>query len=278
MRSLWSWFSKNEDLRAIRGAAADAVMLGSGLSGLAEGIDVVARVPYARVPGFPAPSVEGHPGFAALSRIGGRPALLLAGRLHAFEGIGSEALAAPVELAAYAGCTRIVVTQAAGSLTRRIPPGAWMLAVDVFSLPARLASGLNRDPYRARSSRLGRPGAGRVVSEEFSSALREAARAARVPLAEGVLCWTAGPTYETAAEARAAAGAGADAVTMSSIPELLAARGLHMEAACLSWITNYTAHISGGRTDHADVVRMGKEGTSMLRSMLAELLRAQRPD
>lgn len=261
----------------MRGAAADAVVLGSGLSGLADATDTIARISYARIPGFHAPSVQGHPGFVSLNRISGEPVLLLAGRFHAYEGAGAAALVSPVSLAAYAGCTRIVVTQAAGSLTRRIPPGTWMLAADAFSFPARLASGLDRAPCGGGDCRLERPKTARVVSERLSTALREAARAAQVPLADGVLCWMSGPTYETAAEARAVAAAGADAVTMSSIPELLAARSLRIEAACLSWITNYTVHMSGERTDHSHVVEMGEAGASMLGAILAGLLEARRP-
>jgi len=276
MRSSWNAYSTSEELRAIRGAAVDAVILGSGLAGLADAFDTLVRIPYARIPGFDAPSVEGHSGFVSLNRIAGEPVLLLAGRFHSYEGAGAASLASPVALAAYAGCTRIVVTQAAGSLTRRIPPGTWMLATDAISLPARFASGLNRAPYRKDDSRLGRRGAVRIVSQRLSAALREAARAAHVPLADGVLCWTSGPTYETAAEARAAAIAGADAATMSSFPELLAAQSLRMEAACLSWITNYTVSISGGRTDHAHVVGMGEAGAPMLGAMLAALFRARR--
>jgi purine-nucleoside phosphorylase len=278
MRSSWNAYSTSEELRAIRGAAADAVILGSGLAGLADALDTLARIPYARIPGFGAPSVDGHPGFVSLNRIAGEPVLLLAGRFHAYEGTGAAGLASPVALAAYAGCARIVVTQAAGSLTRRISPGTWMLATDAVSFPARLVSGLNRAPYRNDDSRLERRGAASIVSERLSSALRDAARAARVPLADGVLCWTSGPTYETAAEARAAAIAGADAATMSSFPELLAAQSLRMEAACLSWITNYTAHISGGRTDHAHVVGMGERGAPMLGAILAALFRARRAE
>jgi len=115
-----------------------------------------------------------------------------------------------------------------------------------------------------------------LVSARLSAEIREAARAADVPLAEGVLCWTSGPTYETGAEARSAAIMGADAVTMSSLPELVAARCLGLEAASLGWITNYTANISERRTDHACVVETGRAGVRSLDAMLTALFRARR--
>ncbi len=256
----------------MRGAAACAIVLGSGLSALARGLESLARVPYARIPGFGRTSVEGHPGFVSLCRIAGVPVLLFAGRFHAYEGAGQDALAAPVLLAKRAGCTSIIVTQAAGSLTRRIPPRTWMLATDVVHFPSRSGLRFNREPFGGVSPKTGRPCPAPRVSKELSAALRRSARAARIPQAEGLLCWTSGPTYETSAEASAGAFMGADAATMSSYPELLAARRIGIEAACLSWITNDTASLSEGRTAHAEVLDSAEEGARSLGALVAAFL------
>jgi purine-nucleoside phosphorylase len=276
MRSSWNVYSTREELRAMRGEAACAIVLGSGLSKLADGLESLARVPYARIPGFGRTSVEGHPGFVSLCRLEGAPVLLFAGRFHAYEGAGAEALASPVSLAKYAGCSSVIVTQAAGSLTRRISPRTWMLATDVVHYPSKSGLRLNGEPFVGAPPGAGRVRAGGVVSKELSAALRRAAGAARIPLAEGVLCWTSGPTYETAAEARAGAFMGADAATMSSYPELLAARRINIEAACMSWITNDTAAVSRGRTVHAEVLAGAGEGARSLGAIVAEFLRARR--
>jgi len=259
----------------MRGAAACAIVLGSGLSKLACGLESLARVPYASIPGFGRTSVEGHPGFVSLCRLAGAPVLLFAGRFHAYEGAGADALASPVLLAEYAGCSSIIVTQAAGSLTRRIPPRTWMLATDVIHVPSSSLSRFDRGPFSGAPPGTGRLRAAPLVSKGLSAALRRSARAARIPLAEGVLCWTSGPTYETAAEARAGAFMGADAATMSSYPELLAARKIGIEAACMSWITNYTAALSGGRTVHAEVLDSADEGARSLGALVAAFLRAR---
>jgi purine-nucleoside phosphorylase len=268
MRSSWNTTSLPEEVRALRGSARCAVVLGSGLADVA-GPDDGRRIPYQRVPGLRPTSIPGHPGFIALRRLGGAPVLLLAGRSHAYEGASPAELAGPAALAAFAGCSRLIATHAAGSLTRRLRPGTWMLATGLGAFPARLSSGFGRSPFDG-----GRRGLPDVLSPSFSAAIRAAARRAQVPLGEGVLCWTSGPTYETAAEAGAAALMGADAVTMSALPELLAARGLGLEAACLGWITNDTAHVSRERTDHAGVIAMGEAGSRSLETLLAALLAA----
>jgi len=275
MRLSWNACSASEELRAIRGAAADAIILGSGLAGIAERSESLLRIPYARITRFGVTSVEGHPGFVSLGRIAGTPVLFFAGRFHAYEGIGAGDLISSVALAASAGCSRIIVTQAAGSLTRRIRPGTWMLATGVLSFPGCFGPNLNRVHHLEGACPAFRLRAAPGLSKELATALREAALEAHVPLAEGVLCWTNGPTYETAAEGRAAEIMGADAVTMSSLPELLAARDFALEAASLSWITNDTAHVSGQRTDHARVVEMGEAGGYMLEAILAALVRAR---
>jgi len=259
----------------MQGAAACAIVLGSGLSKLARGLESLTRVSYARIPGFGRTSVEGHPGFVSLCRLAGVPVLLLAGRFHVYEGAAADVLASPVSLAKYAGCSSIIVTQAAGSLTRRIPTRTWMLATDVIAFPSRSGLCFNREPFSGAFGGTGRPSAEPVVSKELSAALRRSALAARIPLAEGVLCWTSGPTYETAAEARAGAFMGADAATMSSYPELLAARKIGIEAACISWITNYTANISEDRTVHADVLDSADEGARSLGALVAAFLHAR---
>jgi inosine/guanosine/xanthosine phosphorylase family protein len=273
MRSSWNVYSRSEELRAMRGAASCAIVLGSGLSELVRGLESLARVPYERVPGFARTTVEGHPGFVSLCRIAGEPVLLFAGRFHAYEGAGADACASPVSLAEYAGCSSLLVTQAAGSLTRRIPARSWMLATDVIPFPSRRALRFAGEPIAGACRGTGRRRDVPVVSRELSAALRRAARSAGIPLAEGVLCWTSGPTYETAAESRAGALMGADAATMSSFPELLAARSAGIEAASLSWITNDTAAVSGGRTAHADVLGSGEEGARSLGSLVASYLR-----
>ena len=287
MRSSWNASAARAELSAVRGAAAYAIILGSGLAGLADRIGTRVRIPYASVPGLGATSVEGHPGFITLGRIADEPALVFAGRFHRYEGSEANDPSSIVSLAADAGCARIIVTQAAGESYAAVE-GRHVDARDGRSFPAGEVRHRARRRVAARRRPAGSAAKPRGLfpgdapgrhGARLGAALRGdpgAARAAHVPLAEGVLCWTSGPAYETAAEARFAVSLGADAVTMSSLPELIAARRLGLEAASLGWITNHTANISRRRTEHAHVVGMGEAGVRALETILTALFRARR--
>ncbi|HSG27186.1 MAG TPA: hypothetical protein VLA34_01810, partial [Candidatus Krumholzibacterium sp.] len=172
---------------------------------------------------------------------------------------------AAVRLAAALGCRSLLVTQAAGSLRPSLPPGSWMSASDVISFPFRAVACAPR------------AGGGPLISEKMRARVAAAAREAGVPVRDGILFWTPGPNYETRAESMMMEAAGADAVTMSPIPELAAARGLGMRASTLSWITNHTANVDPGGSGHESVVAMGRRGRGMLRAIL-EKLSAGRPE
>lgn len=252
-----------------------AVVLGSGLAPVCERGEILRRAPFAALRGFAAPSVPGHPGFAALASFDGHPVLVFAGRSHVYEGAGPGPVGAAVALAASLGCRGVLLTNAAGSLDPELPPGSWLLPSDVVSFPSRAARGF------ARAVPSGAPGAGRpgpLVSVRLREATRSAAREAGAVVADGVLAWMPGPCYETAAEARAAAAAGARAATMSTFPELVAARRHGLEAAVLSRVVNFAPNVARGGIDHAAVVRRGAEACGELAAILGRLLAAtERP-
>lgn len=241
----------------LRRRAELAVVLGSGLSPAPGEIDILESVSYEHA-GLPAPGVDGHDGRLLLARCGGRPVLFFSGRPHRYEGGDPAAAERIVEAAATAGCRRVLLTQAAGSLVVGLPPGAWLLASGVVSFPARgLAPGDRRTAP--------------LISSAMRGDVAAAAAAAGVPLREGVLCWMTGPAYETPAEARAAAAIGGEAATMSALPELLAARRIGLRAACLARITNYTANVSASTTDHDEVLQAGRNATGELLSVVVRL-------
>jgi len=248
------------------GGKADlAVILGSGLSVMEGRAAPVDSCRYGDFEDLPSPTVSGHPGRIFLLR---ERVLVFAGRAHLYEEGNPEAAAGPVRLAAALGCRRLLLTQAAGSLKAGLRPGSWMLAGDIVSLPL------------ARS-RLGLPGrrmAGNapLISERFRSLVSRASLRAGVELENGTLFWTPGPNYETAAEAAAAQRLGADAATMSPLPELVESAKIGMEAACLSWITNHTANVSRTETGHEKVVRMGKSGAGTLLRIVQAVSREMR--
>ena len=266
----------------MRARASLAVVLGSGLSGVAARTRELEGVPYASIPDFGRTTVDGHPGRVSLGRVGSGLVVFFAGRFHVYEGLEPRAAAAPALLAAALGCRRLVLTQAAGSLDRDLPPGSWMIPADIVSFPARQGLLRGRAPsprdveggfVEERPSSLAP-----LISERLRVDLREAALEAGVTAAEGALFWTPGPTYETSAEAGAASLMGARAASMSSLPELAAARALGMESAVASWITNYAAPLASRSIDHEEVCRMGASGSESLERILLRLVEKLGPE
>ena len=240
-----------------KGAAGTAVVIGSGLSPKRWPGKVLAEAGYDGIDGMAVPTVEGHPGRLFLLDTGEGRLLVFAGRAHFYEGAGWEGAGSSAAAAAGLGCRRIILTQAAGSLKRSLPLGSWLLPSGVVALPW--------SDFRAGST------TGPVISPRLRGLVACAAAETGVKTAEGVLYWTAGPVYETAAEAAAAAIMGADAATMSPLPELAVAAENGLEAVCLSYITNFAPNVSMGPTDHMDVLEAGKRGAEALSRMLPRL-------
>jgi purine-nucleoside phosphorylase len=220
-----------------------AIVLGSGLGELTGRLGEASRLPYDRIPGFPEPGVAGHAGELVAGTLGGRV------RFHAYEGHGPATIALPVRLFARLGIRVLILTNAAGGIHRRLRPGASMLIADHLNLSfrnpliGRLLEGESRFPD---------------MSAPYDAALREAAlavaRAERVALEEGVYAGVPGPSYETPAEIRMLARMGADAVGMSTVLEVIAARAAGMRCLGISTITNAAAGISPTPLSHAEVM------------------------
>jgi purine-nucleoside phosphorylase len=246
-----------------------ALVLGSGLGGLADRIAGATRVPYAELPGFHAPTVEGHRGELVAGTLGGVPVLAQSGRFHMYEGWSADVTALPVRVFAALGAGTLVVTNAAGGIRPGFVPGTVMLVADHLNLTGR-------NPLVGPV----RPGETRFpdLSAAWDPALRERARheAARLGLAveEGVYAGLLGPSYETPAEIRMLARLGADAVGMSTVIEVIAARALGMRCLGISIITNAAAGISAGPLSHAEVMdAAGRAGESVGRLIEAVLAR-----
>jgi purine nucleoside phosphorylase len=243
----------------LRYAAETAVVIGSGLSPEKWPGTPIADIDYSDMEGMAVPSVEGHPGRLLLLDTGKGKLLVFAGRTHYYEGTGWEAAGCTAAAAAGLGCRRIILTQAAGSLKRSLPVGSWLLPSGIVSLPWKY------DPPAGT----GRP----VISTRLRELVASAAAGAGIDTMDGTLYWTAGPVYETPAEGAAAALAGADAATMSPLPELAAAEENGLEAACLSYITNFAPNVSKGATGHMEVLEAGRKGAESLFRLLPYLVK-----
>jgi purine-nucleoside phosphorylase len=225
-----------------------ALVLGSGLAGAARLVEDARTLPLADVPHVGAPSVSGHPGRLVFGRVGSLRLGVLQGRLHTYEGFTAAETAYPVRLLIRLGARVVVLTNASGGVREGLVPGEWMVITDHLNLSGKNPLEGPNDP------RLGRrfPDLSRAYDPGLRALLLRAAEAAGVPLEQGVYAMMPGPSYETPAEIRMLRHLGADAVGMSTVPEVVAAVHMGARVACLSCVTNAAAGL-GGALSHAEV-------------------------
>lgn len=230
-----------------------AIVLGSGLGSLADRASGAERIRYADIPGFPEPTVAGHGGELVAGQVAGRDVLLQSGRFHMYEGHGVELAALPVRVFAALGIGTVMLTNAAGGVRRSFDAGTLMLISDHLNLTGRnpltgpTLEGEERFPD---------------MSNPYDPALRQIARdVARergIALEEGVYAALPGPSYETPAEVRMLDRLGADAVGMSTVVEVIAARARGMRCLGISTVTNPAAGVTGATLSHAEVMEVAK--------------------
>ncbi|WP_034491103.1 purine-nucleoside phosphorylase [Afifella pfennigii] len=238
-----------------------ALVLGSGLSGLAERLQGAVAIPYGELHGFPEPSVSGHAGRLVLGRLGGTDIAVLAGRTHYYEHGRADAMRPALEALAALGVETLFLTNAAGSLHEDMPPGSLMQIVDHISLFG--ANPLVGEPTDRRFV-----GMSEAYDRKLALRLAGEAAAEAIELFQGVYMWVSGPSFETPAEIRAAHALGADAVGMSTVPEVILARFLGMRVAAFSVITNLAAGMSGRELSHEETKRLAPEGGRKLEALL----------
>lgn len=230
-------------------AAPIAIVLGSGLGGLADEIDVAAKIPYEEIPGFPRVIVPGHAGALIAGTLAGRFVVALAGRFHMYEGHDARLAAFPARVVHALGAKTLIVSNAAGGLNRVWQPGDLMLIRDHLNL-------MFRNPLvgRVETGDTRFPDMSAPYDEALVQLARETARDQGVVLREGVYAGLLGPTYETAAEVRMLELFGADAIGMSTVPEVIVARAIGMRVLGFSCITNLACGLSTTPITHAEVL------------------------
>lgn len=241
------------------------VVLGSGLGAWADTLADRVVVPYAEVPGMPTSSVVGHAGNLVIGRVGQHVAACLQGRVHLYEGHAPDRVVFGVRLLARLGCRSVVLTNAAGGIRRTFAPGDLMLLSDHLNL-------MGENPLRGpNDARFGTRFPD--MTEAYSRKLREAAIAAGretgVRLHEGVYAGLLGPTYETPAEIHMLRTLGADAVGMSTVPEVIALRHMGVRVGAISCITNLAAGLSPTPLNHAEVEETAKRTKAAFTSLLS---------
>ncbi len=232
-----------------------ALVLGSGLGGFAQKIDVRAQIPYGEIPGFPVSTVKGHEGKFIFGLVAGVPVAAMQGRVHYYEGYSMEDVVLPIRVMGLLGAKKLLLTNAAGGVNVEFTPGDLMVIEDHISLfvpnPLR---GANVEELGPRF-----PDMSKVYDPELIQRTQEAAEWSGVKLRKGVYLQCPGPSYESPAEIRMIRTLGADAVGMSTVCEAIAARHMGLRVCGISCITNMACGILPQPLDHSEVQRVADQ-------------------
>lgn len=258
------------DLHIGKPKAGIGLILGSGLGGLADEVENARRVPYHRLPHLAGSTVQGHAGELVSGRWRGHDVLVLAGRVHRYEGHTMEQVVLPVRMLAALGIHTLIVSNAAGSVHTRLQPGDLMLIADHINFQGQNPLIGPNDP------RLGPrfPDMTVAYDAELRTLAHRVAGQQALALKEGVYAAVLGPSYETPAEVRMLAAMGADAVGMSTVPEVIVARHMGVRVLGLSCITNLGAGLGAGTLDHAHVGEVAGQATARMVSLLGGIVDA----
>jgi purine-nucleoside phosphorylase len=255
--------------RLIRSRIAEdvrvALVLGSGLGAFADDLEGAEAIPYAEIPGFARPTVEGHAGRLVVGKVGGVMVAAMQGRFHFYEGYKLEEVTFPIRVLALLGASSLVLTNAAGGLNNSFEQGSLVLISDHLNL-------MGTNPLLGpNDARFGPrfPDMTDVYDREYQDAAIAESHEMGLELRRGIYAALSGPSYETPAEIRMLRLLGADAVGMSTVPEAIVARQMGLRVLGISCITNMAAGVLDRPINHEEVIETGER----VRETFAELLR-----
>ena len=245
-----------------------ALVLGSGLAEAVRLGNEPVDVPFHDIPHFVSPTVEGHPGSLMLGTLGGVDVLVMKGRFHFYEGYSMEDVTFPIRTLALMGIKTLVLTNAAGGISSQLKPGSLMLITDHINM-------MGDSPLRGpNDTRFGPrfPDMTEAYAPDYIDLAHDVARSSGVSLAEGVYLALGGPAYETPAEIRMLRDLGADAVGMSTVPEVIVARHSGLKVLAISCITNIAAGLTHQEINHQQVIEIGRQSAATLSVLLEGLI------
>ena len=241
-----------------------AIVLGSGLGGVADAIEGAIEVPYDEIPFFMRSTVEGHAGKLIIGTLGGVDVVAMKGRFHYYEGYTMEEVTFPVRVFALMGIKTLVLTNAAGGTAAHLGPGSLMVIIDHINMmgdnPLR---GPNDDRFGPRF-----PDMTHVYAPEYIGVAHDVAREMGIKLTEGVYLGLRGPSYETPAEVKLFTKLGGDALGMSTVPEAIVARHCQIKLLAISCITNIAAGLTHQEINHEEVMEVGARAGRQLGELI----------
>jgi purine-nucleoside phosphorylase len=245
--------------KAIPARIRTAVVLGSGLERVKKGFEILQAFSYQEIPHFPVSSVSGHKGELLLAKRGPRRLLIMNGRVHHYEGYSFTQVCFPVMVLRRLGVSSMIITNAAGAVSGRVVPGDIMIIKDHIDLIWKGMTEFSRGPQTFRRE---------YYSKRMSDLAYDLGLSKGIPVKRGVLLATAGPSYETKSEVEFTRQIGADAVTMSTVPEVTACHEMGIAVLGMSMITNVAASHEGG---HEMVVDFAARSSEDLRAIILEV-------
>lgn len=245
-----------------------ALILGSGLGALADAVENPLIINYADIKGFPQSTVSGHKGRLVCGKLGGQNVLCMQGRFHLYEGHPASVIADIIHAYKLLGIQNLIVTNAAGSLRYELKPGSLMLISDHINFSGRNPLiGVNDDNLGPRF-----PDMSEAYSKELRLKAHRLAKKHLIELHDGVYLWVLGPNFETAAEIKAFQILGADAVGMSTVPEVIAAVQSGMKVMGISVITNYGTGMQAQPQTHAETLAQADKAAQNLQILIQSVL------
>ena len=255
-------------VRKVCGQADIAVILGSGLGGYEETLIDPKEISYSKIPGFPVSTVSGHAGKFVVGTVRDKRVLVMSGRFHHYEGHSLDAVTMPIRVMALLGVKTLIITNAAGGVNTSFNAGELMLITDFINLSGRNPlRGKNLDEFGPRF-----PDMSNAFDPELRAIAVERAQKHGIHLTQGVYCLMNGPSYESPAEIRMVRTLGADAVGMSTVPEVIVARHSGMRVLGISSITNMAAGVLDQPIHHEEVLQMGEKVRGNFRTLLDSLI------
>ena len=245
-----------------------ALVLGSGLGGYAEKMQVVSEIAYKDIEGFPVSTVEGHDGRFLFGYVADVPVVLMKGRVHYYEGYDITEVVMPIRLMGMLGAKTLILTNAAGGINIDYRPGDLMLITDhISSLMPNPLRGANIAELGVRF-----PDMSCVYEKNLCDIVRQSAKTSGLDLKEGVYLQTPGPSYETSTEIKMYRGWGADAVGMSTVCEAIAARHMGMNICGISCITNMAAGLLDQPLNHEEVQENANRVKTDFEQLVTEII------
>ena len=243
------------------------IILGSGLGSVVDAMEDKEIVPYEEIPGFPHSDLKGHEDRMVFGRIGGTPLVALQGRFHFYEGFEMKQVAYPVYVLSMLGVKDLIVTNACGAINESFTPGDLMMISDHINISGRNSLiGPNDDRLGPRF-----PDMTEAYNKELAEHAMKTAEQLGLEPKKGVYALFPGPCYETAAEIRAFKALGADAIGMSTVPEVIAANYLGMRVLGIACITNMATGIAKVKHSHEEVLRVAGESSKKLAGWITEM-------